>query len=285
MKNSQPQADAGFTRIDLMTIAAMLLVLGLLGAQRLGAADTAAVAVTCTGNKTQLLRALHLYATDNGDFLPLVDDGGNQLPNSNWLIHNGSSLPDATNSAKLINPSYSMLARYLNGNATVFKCPADASTILAGGKQVPRVRSVSISQAVGTNLQSPGAKTATDGSWLDGSHGHLANRTFRCYARMADVVNPRPQNLWVFLDKRPDSMNDASFACAGPLPGGTGYNWIDWPATYHNGGCGFGFMDGHGEIHAWANPSTLVTPPSSAGSQIDLDWLATHTTARVADQP
>jgi hypothetical protein len=285
MKNSNAKSDPGFTRIDLLTVAAMIFILSVLGAQKLAAASSTIAAVTCPGNKAQLLRALHLYATDNGDFLPFMDDSGSQTPNTIWLSHNGATLPDATNSAKLINHSYSMLAPYLYGNASVFKCPADLSTISAGGKQVPRVRSVSMSQAVGTNRQSPGGKTATDGAWLDGSHGHLANQTFRCYARMADVVNPRPQNLWVFLDERPESMNDTGFGCAGPRPTGTGYNWIDWPATYHNKGCGFGFMDGHGEIHTWFAAGTLVTPPTAGSAQIDLDWLATRVSARIADQP
>ena len=281
MKNIAQENQQGFTRIDLVSVMAVIAILGLLGAQKIGAADSAAVAVTCTGNMRQLLRALHLYTSDNADFLPYMNDGSGP----NWLIHTGNVAPDATNSAKLVNPTFSMLALYLNGNASVFRCPADQSTILVGGKQVPRVRSVSMSQAVGTSFTSVGGRTATDGAWLDGAHGHTANRTYRTYARMADIVNPRPGNLFIFLDEHPDSMNDAGFACAGPRLTGTGYNWIDWPATYHNKAGGFGFADGHGEIHGWAGAGTLVSPPVSGSSQVDLHWLATHATAFVSEQP
>ena len=285
MKNSNPKPDTGFTRIDLLTVAAMIFILGVLGAQKLAAATAAAGSPTCTGNQAQLVRALHLYSTDNGDFLPYMSDSGSTQPNSNWLVHGATTAPDATNSAKLINPSYSQLAPYLNGNARVFRCPADASTVLVGGKQVPRVRSVSMSQAVGTNPLTPGAKTSTDGPWLDGNFGHTANRTFRTYARLADVVNPRPADLFIFLDEHPDSINDAAFACMGPLTTPTGYHWIDWPATYHNKAGGFGFADGHGEIHGWANAGTLASPPISSTSQLDLAWIALHVSARITDQP
>jgi len=27
--------------------------------------------------------------------------------------------------------------------------------------------------------------------------------------------------------------------------------WFDVPGTYHNGGCGFAFADGHSESHKW----------------------------------
>jgi hypothetical protein len=285
MNTKNSQAEAGFTRADLAAIVAIVGALALLGAQKLSAAGPTAAGVTCTGNMQQMMRALHLYATDNADFLPLNSDSGIVSAGLNWLIHDARTLPDATNSAKLVS-SFNMLAPYLNGNAGVFRCPADASTVSAGGgKTYPRVRSISISQAVGTSFQSPGAKTATDGAWLDGAHAHTANRTYRTYARLADVVNPRPASLFAFLDEHPDSINDASFGCMGPRASGTGYNWIDWPATYHNKGGGFGFMDGHGEIHGWASVGTLASPPTAGNSQLDLNWIATHVTALVADQP
>jgi len=279
MKNITQENQQGFTRIDLLSIIAVILILGLLGAQKMGAADSAAVGVTCTGNMRQLLRSLHLYTSDNGDFFPYMIDGSGP----NWLNHTGNIAPDATNSAKLINPTFSMLAPYLNGNASIFRCPADLSTVTVGGQPVPRVRSVSMNQAVGTNPNSTGGRTATYGPWLDGAHSHTANQTYRTYARLADIVNPRPENLFVFLDEHPDSMNDSGFACIGPRLSGP-YNWIDWPATYHNKAGGFGFADGHGEIHSWVGAGTLVSPPSAASAQPDLHWLATHVTAFVTEQ-
>ncbi len=281
MKNHDNTENA-FTRLDLIFTVATIAALGILAAVKSFAAQGA----SCTSNKAQLVRALHLYAADNGDFLPLMTDSGTLAPNSIWLAHYNGTLPDATNAAKLINPSYSQLAPYLNGQASVFKCPANTAQFNVGGKLVTRVRDISMSQAVGTNPQAPGAKKATDGPWLDGTHSHLANQIFRTYARLGDIVNPRPANLFVFLDEHPDSINDSTFACAGPHTTPTGYSFIDFPATFHSNGGGFGFADGHGEIHVWSSTIGSPTKPATgSGVQIDLDWLARHTTARVTEQP
>jgi hypothetical protein len=285
MKTTNPTNTDGFTRIDLAAIIVIIGALTIIAAPKLSASSAAAAGVTCTGNMHQMIRALHLYATDNADFLPPNNPSGLTSVGLNWLIHDATSIPDATNSAKF-NTSFNMLAPYLNGNASVFRCPADSSTVtLSATRRAPRVRSISMSQAVGTSSQSPGCKTAVDGIWLDGFASHTANRTYRCYARLSDVVNPRPANLYAFIDEHPDSIHDAAFGCMGPRPTPTGYRWIDWVATYHNKGGGFGFMDGHGEIHIWANVGTLANPPSDGTSQLDQHWLATHTSALVTDQP
>jgi prepilin-type processing-associated H-X9-DG protein len=60
---------------------------------------------------------------------------------------------------------------------------------------------------------------------------------------------------------------------------------VDWPASFHNGACGFAFADGHSEIHKWRDSRTtapvkyndwlynLVAPISQPNNQ-DLIWLA-----------
>jgi type II secretory pathway pseudopilin PulG len=283
MKNKHSQRETGFTRIDLIALAMLLGVLSLLGAQKIVKGHDAAADAACIDNKRQMMRALHLYASDNADFLPPNPDDSNFTPGFCWITSPAETNPNL--SKYFLDPSYNLLAPYLNGSISVFHCPADNSTILVGGAKVPRVRSISMSQAVGTNPRTAGAKTSVDGPWLDGAHSHTANRTFRTYARLADVVNPTPAGLFVFLDERPESINDGGFGCMGTTLNGTGYNWIDWPSIYHDKGAGFGFMDGHGEIHKWANPGTLVTPPTGNNPQIDLAWLAAHVSARIADQP
>jgi prepilin-type processing-associated H-X9-DG protein len=41
-----------------------------------------------------------------------------------------------------------------------------------------------------------------------------------------------------------NNLNDAAFAFGMEIP-----IWIDAPGTYHDGGCGFAFADGHSESH------------------------------------
>jgi prepilin-type processing-associated H-X9-DG protein len=56
--------------------------------------------------------------------------------------------------------------------------------------------------------------------------------------------------LLVLLDEHPDSINDAYWIATLNGYGGL-YGWCDLPATYHNGACGFAFLDGHSEIKHW----------------------------------
>src|SRR5260370_2839250 len=72
---------------------------------------------------------------------------------------------------------------------------------------------------------------------------------FTAYNKISDIVRPPPNNLFVFLDEHPDSINDGFF-----LTDMDPYYWLDLPASYHNRACGFSFADGHAEIHKWPDP-------------------------------
>ena len=98
------------------------------------------------------------------------------------------------------------------------------------------------------------------------------------------MIYPGPAQTWVFLDEHPDSINDAGFFNP------KGYQWVDMPATYHNGACGFAFADGHSEIHKWR--TTMAKPraravlftngadmPGQLGGSIndpDIRWMVYH---------
>ena len=71
------------------------------------------------------------------------------------------------------------------------------------------------------------------------------------------MARPGPSNLFVFLDEHPNSINDAAFAVKCDTRDG-GARIIDFPASYHNGACGFGFADGHAEIKKWRDKRTIV---------------------------
>ena len=46
--------------------------------------------------------------------------------------------------------------------------------------------------------------------------------------------------------------------------------WGDLPASYHNGACGFSFVDGHAEIKKWKSP-TSIYPVRYAFSTVPFD--------------
>ena len=62
-------------------------------------------------------------------------------------------------------------------------------------------------------------------------------------------------------------------------------NWVDLPASYHNGAGGISFADGHSEIHKWLDASTkrviqrVDFTGLAAGNSRDIDWLQRRTFA------
>ena len=139
-----------------------------------------------------------------------------------------------TNIAFLTDPAQgARLGPYL-ATAQIYKCPSDLSACLPNRQGPPRVRSVSMNDALGADSVPHGA--------------------FQVYARESQLVNLPPSGLFVFLEEHPDSINDTRFAVEQ-----TTVRWIDFPANYHNGAAGFSFADGHTELHKWVMPEKI--PP------------------------
>ena len=83
---------------------------------------------------------------------------------------------------------------------------------------------------------------------------------------------------WVLVDEHPDSINDSMLYVDGLLTAATA-KWVDWPASYHDGACGFSFADGHSEIHKWRDSRTVVPVTytsinnKTVTNSVDFDWL------------
>jgi len=91
------------------------------------------------------------------------------------------------------------------------------------------------------------------------SDGHSPSPPWWTYGKTSDMINPLPCSLWVMIDENPDSVNDAAFAVKMDYQGRATL-WQDGPATYHCGGCGFNFADGHSGIKKWRDPRTTSPP-------------------------
>jgi prepilin-type processing-associated H-X9-DG protein len=66
---------------------------------------------------------------------------------------------------------------------------------------------------------------------------------------------PLPYRIFIFLE-HPNSINDGYFLNKRPEHGSSVREWIDLPASYHNGAASFSFADGHSETHRWQNATT-----------------------------
>lgn len=289
----------GFTLIELLVVIAIIAVLAAMILPALSKAEQKAQGVYCENNLRQMMIGWKMYSGDNQGLLPPnpdYDPAGGATSKARWVGGDmrGQTVGapytgvDATNPAILLDPNFSLLGGLVK-NAGSYKCPADHST-WAG---VPRVRSYSMSQAVGPAYNG----TYTDpghspmGHWLP---GQPSGGPWRVYIRESDLVAPSPSDLFVFLDEHPNSINDAAFAVQMPTSA-LGTFFVDVPAKYHNNCAGFSFADGHAEIHKWLAPGTIPptiwaadTSPAIGGTTTgvpgdpDVLWIAQHATAPIA---
>ncbi len=216
----------------------------------------------CMGNTRQLGLAWLAYPQDNNDTLVVNDNSGAKTWCPGYMDWGTGT--DNTNTLLLSEDSNSLLASYYARQFKIFKCPADvnASTPQRALGWSSRVRSVSMDAAIG-----PGWKYF---AWC------------RQVKKISDLVKPPPALAWVFVDEHPDSINDAMLYVNQTMPIAGGV-FVDWPASYHAGACGFSFADGHSEIHKWRDRRTVA--PVTYGSinnmpvrgSVDYGWLALRT--------
>ena len=287
--HSKPSLRGGFTLIELLVVIAIIAILASLLLPALAKAKTKAQGIQCMSNGKQIMLANKLYTGDFNELLPPNEDDGGAPAGHVWIQGNVNDARWVTNTALYNDPNWCSLAKYAGGSFQIYRCPADTSTATIGGRKLPRTRSISANQAVGTvcpgfdsGSHSGVPNRPTNGPWLDGAHAHKRGQTYRTYGKESDFVNSA--QTWVYIDEHSESINDAGFGHPGPPPPAA-VRWVDWPATYHNSAGGLSFADGHSEIHKWkgikypkgALPSTAVT----AVQRPDWDWLANVTTQKL----
>jgi prepilin-type processing-associated H-X9-DG protein len=253
-----PRGRAAFTLLELCVVLATVAVFALTLLPALASTRPNTQATRCLNNLRQLAAGWIMYAAENNNSVMSYTGWVSNESYMSWTPD-----PRSTNTTFLLT---SLMGNYVSSVA-LFKCPADQYPGLIG----PRARSVSLNAALGGS--GPNAQGTDPGRrrYYARNAGGVTGAVGRGVQKMSELNWPGPVRTFLILDEHPDSINDGVYFFDPGRPPGQ-ERWRDLPASYHNGGAGISFADGHTEMHKWMESSTFF-PVVKTNYTSNAPWL------------
>jgi prepilin-type N-terminal cleavage/methylation domain-containing protein len=280
----QRTGAAAFTLIELLVVIGIIAILAGLLLPAIDKAKLRAQGIQCLSNHRQLALAWRMYSDDNREFIPYASENP-QDPSTYAAAWITGTLDNRSNNPSNWDPDVdikkSPIWPYCGKNISIWRCPADRSSVLVNGQQLPRVRSMSMNVFLG-------GWGGTYGNWDLALGGVYSD--YRIFMKQNEITLAGADRIFVFLDMREDSIDMGNFATSmrGWPDQPDQYEFFDLPGAYHHRACGFSFADGHSEIKRWQDLRT--TPDLKRDAQImdyykspnnpDIRWLQERTTRR-----
>jgi prepilin-type processing-associated H-X9-DG protein len=244
----------------LVTIAVLAILLALL-LPGISAARARAQTARCLSNLKQFGLAFQLYAGDHNDLI--FANLGRHVPLGETWVEGWLGDPPGPDCTNTIYLRRSLASPYVP-SVEMWRCPADQLRVGIFGQSFAKVRTISINHFMGA-------------PWT--------YNPCTSYRRLSDIVQPSPSDAFVFIEERPQTINDGAFAVTEDFDETEPATWLmkDVPSTNHRGGCNLSFADGHVDYHRWRDARTRLPTHNDTSMPANPDclWLEHHSTSRV----